>query len=382
MSRPVIWLYAPPRRRGQAEKLRAALAGRAAPLVLGPGGEPAPELSLGPAPDLALALETCPAELKPRACACLATRAPAGLDCLPCPVLGWRGGAGLEGDLPEQTAAAAEALLAAAGEAFAPPWLPRVQVNLPLGDMLGRYRPLVQALPLNLEVGLDAHALDQLGPGDLADARRLLQGRRVTAHLVFMDLAPGSRDPKLRELSRQRLLAAAGLAGELGAEQAVAHLGFDHRTNPEPTPWLERAAPVFAELAERLAGAGCRLVLENVFEPDPGLHLGLLERLARLTPAAVGLCLDTGHALAFSATDLEGWWRAFAPHLGEMHLHDNQGQADQHLPVGWGAVDWARLGRGLAGLEQRPVLTLEPHREPHLWASLRGLDRLWPHLAA
>jgi sugar phosphate isomerase/epimerase len=303
------------------------------------------------------------------------------MDCLPCPVLGWNGGAegeaGLEGALLGGAEAGARELLDAVEQNYLPEWLPKVQVNLPLKDLLGPYRALVQALPLNLEVGLDARALDDLGPEDLIKAESLLQGRRITAHLVFMDLAPGSRDPKVRELSRERLLAAADLAGRIKAEQAVAHLGFDHRTSPDLDDWVERAAPVFAELADYLAGKGCRLVLENVFEQDPAVHLLLINAMAKLTPVETGFCLDVGHALAFSSTFLSKWWDSFEPRIWELHLHDNRGNEDEHLPIGWGRVDWSIVVQGLAQMANRPVLTLEPHREPHLWGSLRGMAKLF-----
>lgn len=375
MQQLVIWIFAPPEKRDRAGALQRALPGGAQAMVLGPAGQPAPDLDLGPEPDLALALEACPAGLRPRACLNLAPAPPRGLDCLPCPTLGWAGGQGWEGVLPADAGKAAEAALIAARRGFRSEWLERVQVNLPLCDLLGRYRPLVEALPINLEVGLDAQALDRTSAEETQAARRMLKGRRLTAHLAFMDLAPGSRDSQVRELSRQRLLEAAELAGRLEAVQAVAHLGFDHRVNPDPAQWVERAAPVFAELAQRLAGLGCRLALENVFELDPSLHLALLAALDHLGGAKPGLCLDVGHALAFSESRLADWWEAFAPRLWEMHLHDNHGGGDEHLPVGWGKADWPFLRKGLGELEALPVLTLEPHREPHLWGSLRGLTR-------
>jgi sugar phosphate isomerase/epimerase len=292
-------------------------------------------------------------------------------------VLGWNGGAGLEGHLPGDAESSAREVLDRIAERYQPEWLPRVQVNLPLKDLLGRYRSLAKALPLNLEVGLDAQVLDELGPDGLDEAKLMLTGRRVTAHLIFMDLAPGSRDPKVRELSRKRLLGAADLAGQIKAEQAVAHLGFDHRTNPDLEDWVERAAPIFAELADALAASGCRLALENVFEQDPSVHLLLVKAMAKFSSADAGFCLDAGHALAFSGTSLDKWWAAFEPRIWELHLHDNRGGGDEHLPLGWGEVDWPWLVQAMARLGERPVLTLEPHREPHLWGSLRGMARLF-----
>ncbi len=373
----VIWIYGGPRARSRAAPLLQALAHQAAPLLLGPPGDPPPQLDLGRRPHLGRALETCPPELRPRACVFLG-EAPGGaqLECLPCPVLGWPDQAGPEGVLPPPPQDAARELLRVAAAGFQSPWLERVQVNLPLVDLLGPYRRLVEELPaLNLEIGIDARALDGLGPRDRDRARRLLAGRRLTAHLPFIDLVPGSVDPLVAETAQKRLLAASQWVLDLGAGQAVAHLGFNRVIHHDRRSFCRRLAQGLAPLAERLAQGGCRLVLENVFEPEPAVCLMARQELARVSERPVGLCLDLGHALAFSDTGLESWWRETAPHLGEVHLHDNDGSFDQHLPVGWGVVDWDLVGRGLAGLAQPPVLTLEPHREAHLWASLRGLSR-------
>lgn len=67
MSSPVLWLAgsAPARRRAAA--LIARLSQSARVLTLGPAGDPAPDLVLGPAPDVTLALEACPPDLRPDA---------------------------------------------------------------------------------------------------------------------------------------------------------------------------------------------------------------------------------------------------------------------------------------------------------------------------
>ncbi|MFZ5585950.1 MAG: sugar phosphate isomerase/epimerase family protein [Thermodesulfobacteriota bacterium] len=380
-GRDVIWVCGSAAARGAAQPLIEVLAERASCLTIGPGGGPGPDLDLGERPDLNQALDACPLELRPKACVWLGgsgERPPQGLDALPCPVLGW-GGAGPEGSLPAGAEAAAAAVCAAARDGLGLAWLPKVQVNLPLRDLLGRYAVLAEASPaMNFEVGVDHLALDSLDQADLAQARGRLAGRRVTVHLPFGDLVPGSPDPQVRGLALARLGAAADWALLLGAGQAVMHTGYDERLHQPAEAYAERLAEALAPLVSRLAAGGCRLALENTFEPEPALLLATHRRLAaRFGDDAVGLCLDVGHVLAFAQAGLPDWWAAFAPHLLEMHLHDNAGGRDQHLPPGVGEVDWAFLRHRLAGLARRPVLTLEPHREGDLWASLRALHRLW-----
>ena len=375
MTGRTIWIYSSPANRPQAGELARTLDGVAPVLGLGPTGYPAPDLDLGPEPDLALALESCPADLRPLACVCLDARPPEGLDCLPCPVYGFAGGAGPEGELPPEPDRAAAALGESAQIGGRFPWARAVKVNLPLVDLLGRYRALATASGFDFEVGLQAESQDALGQAELAEAKELLKGRSLTAHMPFLDLIPASRDPLVARAARQRMETGAEWALYLGARQAVMHLGFDQRLHRDPEDFTERFVDNLGPVVERLCRAGCRVVLENVFEPGP--EVLTLVRKALDPAGGVGYCLDVGHATAFSQTPLEGWWRALAEGIWELHLHDNDGSDDQHLPIGWGCIDWAFVRKSLAELPQAPVLTLEPHNEPHLWGSLRGLMRLW-----
>lgn len=376
---PVIWICGSGQARRQAAPLLEALDGLGSCLFLGDGSQGQVHLDLGPRPDLGLALESCPPQMRPQACLWLAgdrEDPPAGLTSLPCPVLGL-GEEAPEGRLPAEPRRAAVALGQALGQGFRLPWMAGVQVNVPLRDLLGQYRHLVGRHPINPEVGIDHQALDTLGPADLRQAQGMLAGRRVSVHLPFGDLVPGSPDPQVAALAGRRLLAAGQWALELGAVQAVLHLGFEPRLHQDAEPYAGRLAATLAPLARLLADGGCRLVMENTFELEPSPLLLCRRALAQASGVEVGFCLDVGHASCFSRTGLEAWWRALGPHLGEMHLHDNDGLGDQHLPPGQGRVDWAFLGRELPRLPQAPLLTLEPHAEPHLWASLRALAHLW-----
>ncbi len=379
MSRPVLWLAGSATARQRAAELMAALPLEMQPLTLGPAGEPAPDLDLGPDPDLALALEACPPALRPAALLVLEpSNPPAGLAGLPCPTLAWGGDCpACDAVVPAAPLEAAQALAQAAQEGRSWPWMERVNVNLPLRDLLGRYGPLAATVAVNPEVGIDHQALDAMDQAHLAQAREMLRGRRVSVHLPFMDLSPGSPDPAIVRTSLARLEQAASWALELGAVRAVGHLGYSPDTHRDLAAFCRRLAAGLAPLAARLAGGGCLLVLENTFEPGPEVLLAARKAIMAAGGPAVGFCLDVGHAYCFSATTLPAWWQALAPYLGEMHLHDNDGTFDQHRPPGCGLVDWAFVGRAIASLDQPPLLTMEPHAEPDLWAFLRGLEKVW-----
>ncbi|MBU4605531.1 MAG: hypothetical protein KKH66_11545, partial [Proteobacteria bacterium] len=164
MSVPVLWLTGSAPARKRAAELIAALPGDAQTLTLGPAGDPEPDLDLGSTPDLALALMACPPALRPAALLVLEPQAPpAGVEGMPCPTLAWGAECpACDAVAPADAQGAAQALLLAAERGRAWPWLERVNVNLPLRDLLGRYAPLASSVAVNPEVGIDHQALDAM----------------------------------------------------------------------------------------------------------------------------------------------------------------------------------------------------------------------------
>lgn len=57
-------------------------------------------------------------------------------------------------------------------------------------------------------------------------------------------------------------------------------------------------------------------------------------------------CLDTGHALLLSK-DVYTAIMQLGDRLETLHIHDNDGKSDQHLPPYMGLLDWDRFLRGL-----------------------------------
>jgi hypothetical protein len=74
---------------------------------------------------------------------------------------------------------------------------------------------------------------------------------------------------------------------------------------------------------------------------------------------------------AFSLEDLSTWLQGLGEHIGQLHLHDNLGNQDDHLALGKGQIDFRLLFNYLRERKSDPpVITIEPHREEDLWPSL------------
>ena len=141
------------------------------------------------------------------------------------------------------------------------------------------------------------------------------------------------------------------LAARLGVRRIVVHGGFiPYVYFPE---WYVEQSICFWK--EFLADAPDDLLLavENVMEPGPEM---LVEIARGVDDPRLGLCLDVGHAnTVVSETPPADWLAPMLPDLRHVHLHDNHGALDEHLPLGAGTIDFAPI---LAALAAHPDITI------------------------
>ena len=82
------------------------------------------------------------------------------------------------------------------------------------------------------------------------------------------------------------------------------------------------------------------IYIENVLEDEPYMMGSLIERIA---DDRVGLCLDTGHANAAGTVDIKEWFEVLGSCTGHIHLHNNNGEADEHNPPAAGSMDMDKV---------------------------------------
>ncbi len=255
----------------------------------------------------------------------------------------------------------------------------KVQVNIPYRMFKDGYLEKFLEYGLNPEIGLDAEALDGITSSDAEDIAKQFHnaGRTITLHGPFTDLSPGSPDLQILEVTRKRYEQLASLVPLFKPVSVVCHTGYDRkRYLPFREQWMGTSLETWGPLASACKEQGACLVLENVYEKDPSEILPIIENLKAHD---VGFCLDIGHQAAFGAVSLSQWVRTMAPHLRQLHLHDNGGEWDDHLALGSGTINLEHLFEELRSLNIRPLaVTLEPHREEDLIPSLEYLAPLWP----
>ena len=256
--------------------------------------------------------------------------------------------------------------------------LDQVQVNAPYRQLVDKYLELFLRYGINPEIGFDALALETASQEAMAEMARLMeeQGRTITFHGPFMDLAPGGLDERIREVTAWRLQRTMELVPVFRPQSVVFHAGYDDRRyHAHREEWLSWSLATWEPLIRQAEDLGVVIHLENVYEHTPEMILALIEKISSKN---LGFCLDMGHMNVFGEAPMSEWLDAMGPYLKEVHLHDNDGSSDAHDSIGSGTVPFEELFQYLRDQEMRPVVTLEPHEEATLWGSLETLVKLWP----
>lgn len=255
----------------------------------------------------------------------------------------------------------------------------QVQVNIPYRMLKEGYLDTFLDHGLNPEIGFDAEALDTVSIPEAAAISRRFHGagRTITLHGPFIDLSPGSPDPEIRKISRRRFDRFASLVPVFKPKTVVCHTGYDRKRYwPIKEQWMERSLETWDPLAAAFKREGTRLMLENVYEKDPWEILPLIENLKSHD---VGFCLDIGHQAVFGDVSLRQWVESMSGHLQQLHLHDNNGERDDHWALGLGSINILQLFKDLDVYQIHPLaVTLEPHREEDVEPSLEYLESVWP----
>lgn len=185
--------------------------------------------------------------------------------------------------------------------------------------------------------------------------------RRVL-HGSFNELYPCAIDPKARELARHRYRQAIAVARRYGAEKVVLHGGFVPLVyHPQ---WYEEQSILFwkefaAEIPEEMT-----VCLENVLEPTPQMLLNVVQAV---DSERLRLCLDVGHANAYSKISVMEWLEESAGFLSHLHIHNNDGTGDTHSSLQEGSIPMKALLRRAWQLRPEVTATLElPQSEPSI----------------
>jgi sugar phosphate isomerase/epimerase len=178
---------------------------------------------------------------------------------------------------------------------------------------------------------------------------------KVSFHGVFQDVTIHSRDQKISQTSKQRILESLKVADALSAGQAVFHGSLNPLVRDEyyRKNWLDCNVEFWRQALDHFGGT---VLLENVWEPKPELFRSLLELVGS---PRLKFCLDVGHANVYSQVPIKEWIATMGTDMTYMHLSDNNGEIDQHMDVGSGKINWQTFTGDLKSHSLTPEVVLE-----------------------
>jgi sugar phosphate isomerase/epimerase len=250
--------------------------------------------------------------------------------------------------------------------------VPSPHIHIPY-SRTAQYLGLIRQHRLDLEIYFSGDSLDLLTLEDAALLGRSLDyGPSLSFHAPFMDLSPGAVDARVRAVTLERFHHTLDLADILRPRCIVFHSGYEKwKYSLRPDIWLDQSLLTWKPLLHRAEGLGVKIAIENIFEDEPSNLRLLMEKMGS---PGFGICFDTGHCHLFSSVPLETWMESLGEYIVELHLHDNDRSADQHLPMGEGTFDFPRFFELLG--DRDCVYTIEAHTPEHVMRSREYLDRL------
>jgi len=226
--------------------------------------------------------------------------------------------------------------------------------------VLNDYFDFIRERRYDLELYLSAAALDGIGkPETEGLLERLDWSPALTLHAPFLDLNPGSADPRIRSATYDRFCQLLDVAAVLKPRAAVFHTAYDKwRCNGQENIWLANSVDMWHRVMDTASRIGLRVALENVFDENPDALQLLMDRI---NSPDFGFCFDTGHFNLFTTVPMERWFQSLGSRLVEVHLHDNDGTADSHWALGKGSIDFEEFFGLMSARAPLPVFTIEAH---------------------
>lgn len=106
-------------------------------------------------------------------------------------------------------------------------------------------------------------------------------------------------------------------------------------------------------LVERAEKRGVQIAMENVRNAPILIHV-----LDSIKSPMLGLCYDSGHDYIWSPVPYE-LLKKYKDRLYAVHLHDNMGKNDDHLPPGKGKINWNIVRTRIENSSYKGSYTLE-----------------------
>jgi sugar phosphate isomerase/epimerase len=256
--------------------------------------------------------------------------------------------------------------------------------NNPLRPLKGEIKALAALGFDYLELCLDPpHGLPEMLHPKIPEIRSILDGEGLKLPVAHMPTFISLADiyASIREASLYEVFKALDCAAGIGVLKVVLHPAYlTGLIAFTPDVGREYMLESLARIIARATELGLVLCLENMFPRvghmyRPDEFTDILRRYPELM-----MTLDLGHAnIRAPKGQMAAFIKMAEGRIGHLHVCDNNGKEDEHLPVGAGRID---LAGGIAAIKASgydSTMTLEvfsPDRS-YLAASLEKMRLMW-----
>lgn len=163
----------------------------------------------------------------------------------------------------------------------------------------------------------------------------------VSVHAPFSDLNPASINLPIWRETVNQLGITIDRAAEL-TDTVVIHPGYlSPVSRYDTTLAWQYHKQACRELGRRGESVGVRACLENMPNLDDFFCREPYELDGLVDGTAMGVTFDVGHAN--TNNNLNDFCKIILKNAYHMHIHDNHGSRDEHLPLGEGSINWDKI---------------------------------------
>lgn len=196
-----------------------------------------------------------------------------------------------------------------------------------------------------------------------------------TIHAPVLDIHLGSLNQKIRELAQEEIKASLNFAREIDASVVVVHPAPAILSMPTGE-WCKQRYESLSVATEKSIQQERNLLrsLKDLADYAPDILLGvenlifphelykspeeIKELLEKVNRTNVGFTFDVGHA-QISGHNPADFINVLGDQVYHVHLHDNHGVIDEHLPLGEGIIDYVGIIQSLKQSNYLGVVNLE-----------------------
>ena len=212
----------------------------------------------------------------------------------------------------------------------------------------------------NFEISFDLEDLDKVSNEDLAHASEYLNklDSKVIIHAPFIGLSFGNVSWCDLEQSRNYLKRFLEIGSLLGTGAYIFHLLLP-KTGSNFDTWLKESIETI-EIINSAAGNDKVFCFENVFENKIEVFEDIFN-VFKEKFKFIKRCFDFGHSnIMYGPAATYNWLESLDIfEVFHIHLHDNNGKLDEHLPLGTGNIDFKRILKYFQEKSSRPGITIE-----------------------